>query len=492
MPQQTMKIFFIDGPKAGEPFELKPPGISVGRETDNDLILDLEGCSRYHCKLEWTDDGWCIKDLGSTNGTKVNGTAISAPFFLKEGDTIKIGGQKLLFGTRLDSEVKQGMESDDPNRTMKSAPSNVKTITEITVDKNKIQDKKSSFLDFFSREKAPQPERSGKESAVNFFGGKKTEQPPPAAKQRTPYAFYVILALVAFLLVCIFVLAQKIFLESQQARTEKKPVETGGIPLTVFYVKQITSPDNIFRYELAIKGDSISVTRDDLKCQMRFKKEKQITPEQLQELESSIRQTDFMNLQEQQPGVPADGADENKTLKVAYGNCYNSVRIRNTFEPTSFKEIVTLLEDFSRNALNIPPFSLTVEEMKEESKTYFDKAEQLYANWQAKDDNLKGAIKRYQAVLDMLQFFEPKPELYERSMKQMQEAKKILDDEIRALAMNAEQQKRLRNFPDAKNYYRRIMDMLDPDDKRYQQSRDQILRIDQYINSTTKKKKGVL
>ena len=106
--QNAMKLFFIGGPKAGAAIELKPPGISVGRETDNDLILDMEGCSRYHCKLEWTDDGWCIKDLGSTNGTKVNGESVQLSI-LRPGDIISLGRTVLLYGSRF--EIAQRLAS---------------------------------------------------------------------------------------------------------------------------------------------------------------------------------------------------------------------------------------------------------------------------------------------------------------------------------------------------------------------------------------------
>ena len=42
-----MNLFFTDGHKQGEKHEIAPPGISIGRELDNDVILELEGASRY-------------------------------------------------------------------------------------------------------------------------------------------------------------------------------------------------------------------------------------------------------------------------------------------------------------------------------------------------------------------------------------------------------------------------------------------------------------
>jgi len=52
--------------------------------------------SRKHCSLTWTDAGqWLLEDLGSTNGTMVEGTAITGQVLLARGDSFKIGGSVL-------------------------------------------------------------------------------------------------------------------------------------------------------------------------------------------------------------------------------------------------------------------------------------------------------------------------------------------------------------------------------------------------------------
>jgi tetratricopeptide (TPR) repeat protein len=259
------------------------------------------------------------------------------------------------------------------------------------------------------------------------------------------------------------------------------------MPLTVSYVKQISSPDNIFRYELTISGDSIRVTRDDLKCHVKFTKHKQLTKEQLNEIEDSIRQSDFMNLQKLQPGVSADNVDEDKKLTVAFGKNLNSIRVKNTFEPQPFKDAVRSLEDFSETILNIPPVSLTAEEMKHEAEIAFDKAEQLFSNYQAQDENLSEAIKRYQLTVEYLEYFEPKPPMYDKAFSRMQEAKKILLEEIKAHNANAITYQKKNDWLKAKEEYRKIMAKLDPDDKRYQQAREKIIMIEKHYKMDKKK-----
>ncbi len=47
-----MNLYFLNGKRQGEQWELVPPGICIGRESDNDIQLLTGGVSRYHAKLE--------------------------------------------------------------------------------------------------------------------------------------------------------------------------------------------------------------------------------------------------------------------------------------------------------------------------------------------------------------------------------------------------------------------------------------------------------
>ena len=93
-----MNLYFLNGQRKGEQWELVPPGICIGREVDNDIQILTGGISRYHAKIEFVDgDNWKIQDLGSTNGTRVNGKKIDTPVMLKPGDELQIGEQMLRF-----------------------------------------------------------------------------------------------------------------------------------------------------------------------------------------------------------------------------------------------------------------------------------------------------------------------------------------------------------------------------------------------------------
>lgn len=86
-------LLFRDGTRHGEVYELTKD-VTIGREEDADLRLDERAVSRQHARLTWNGEHTIVEDLGSTNGTFVNGQRITR-CALKAGDVIRIGTRSL-------------------------------------------------------------------------------------------------------------------------------------------------------------------------------------------------------------------------------------------------------------------------------------------------------------------------------------------------------------------------------------------------------------
>lgn len=71
--------------------------LTVGTLESNDVVVDAEGVSRVHAVFEQFGDTWCVRDLGSRNGTFVNGGRIIGDQALHSGDEIVLGRLRLLF-----------------------------------------------------------------------------------------------------------------------------------------------------------------------------------------------------------------------------------------------------------------------------------------------------------------------------------------------------------------------------------------------------------
>ena len=85
------------GPNAGSTFLLAQAATTIGRDVGSDVFLDDVTVSRAHAVLEREDGGgWFVRDMGSLNGTYVNGEAVERTI-LATGDEVQIGMFKLTF-----------------------------------------------------------------------------------------------------------------------------------------------------------------------------------------------------------------------------------------------------------------------------------------------------------------------------------------------------------------------------------------------------------
>lgn len=69
---------------------LAQPVIEIGRWEDNDVVIDDRWVSRYHAQVRREGNEYVVQDLGSKNGTLVNGRRIAAPKVLADGDEIQV------------------------------------------------------------------------------------------------------------------------------------------------------------------------------------------------------------------------------------------------------------------------------------------------------------------------------------------------------------------------------------------------------------------
>ena len=82
--------------EAGESFETGPVPLTIGRAGENTVVLGRDDfASARHARVEAQRDGLWVIDLGSTNGTYVNGDRIDGRRRLRDGDVVKVGDTEL-------------------------------------------------------------------------------------------------------------------------------------------------------------------------------------------------------------------------------------------------------------------------------------------------------------------------------------------------------------------------------------------------------------
>jgi hypothetical protein len=91
-------VMHSDALEQGEEFELESSALTIGRAGQNDVSIDGdEFASARHVRIEPRRDGVWVHDLGSTNGTHVNGVRIDRPRKLVTGDVVRVGETELRY-----------------------------------------------------------------------------------------------------------------------------------------------------------------------------------------------------------------------------------------------------------------------------------------------------------------------------------------------------------------------------------------------------------
>lgn len=97
LPQGVVAHFTIPhGAMAGRTFPLRFTDITIGRALDNEIVLESNDVSRHHLRVEPAGTLLRLIDLGSTNGTRVNGRRVQE-HLLRDGDLVELGSTPLLF-----------------------------------------------------------------------------------------------------------------------------------------------------------------------------------------------------------------------------------------------------------------------------------------------------------------------------------------------------------------------------------------------------------
>lgn len=85
------RIVITSGPRAGLEIELPETGLSVGRSSGSGLQIKDDYTSSAHAKVVRWRDQWMVQDLGSTNGTYVDGKRITEATPVRVGSSVRIG-----------------------------------------------------------------------------------------------------------------------------------------------------------------------------------------------------------------------------------------------------------------------------------------------------------------------------------------------------------------------------------------------------------------
>ncbi|MFN2505023.1 MAG: FHA domain-containing protein [Acidimicrobiales bacterium] len=102
---------------AGEQFPIESDAVTIGRDIDSDLVVGDPMVSALHAVVRRYHGGWSVQDVGSRNGTFVNGQRVAGEHRLRSGDEIGVGNTRLRFRADATSTAPTTTAGDPPELT---------------------------------------------------------------------------------------------------------------------------------------------------------------------------------------------------------------------------------------------------------------------------------------------------------------------------------------------------------------------------------------
>lgn len=101
-PGPLASLLIRSGPRKGERIAIRVPVVNIGRADYNDVVLADESVSTQHAKLQRREGVWMLVDLGSTNGSFVDGERVEGEAPVSPGATLRFGDASVIFDPKDD------------------------------------------------------------------------------------------------------------------------------------------------------------------------------------------------------------------------------------------------------------------------------------------------------------------------------------------------------------------------------------------------------
>lgn len=120
------------GPTPGATYSLEGDQLTIGRDSSNGVSINDAEVSRKHARLNFQGGKYVIEDLGSTNGTFVNGQRLAGPVVLKSGDVVSLGEQIVLLYESLSADM--GATAVASRKSIPAAPARAAAPAPVSVN----------------------------------------------------------------------------------------------------------------------------------------------------------------------------------------------------------------------------------------------------------------------------------------------------------------------------------------------------------------------
>ncbi len=185
------------GPVVGKVYPLDALEIYIGRESTNTIMINDPQVSRHHAKMELRGTTYLIQDIGSTNGTFINGKRITGVVALNPGDTVALGeGIVLAYEPTVEA-----------NATILSTPPPQATVMQPAPAPVPVYRSAPAPVPAPVVKPAPIPEPASKPAPTPVYSGQvpagPVPMPPEPAAARKKFPVWIIILIFLLLIICV-------------------------------------------------------------------------------------------------------------------------------------------------------------------------------------------------------------------------------------------------------------------------------------------------
>ena len=173
------------GPSPGKVYPLMKNTLTIGRDINNEIVINDAEVSRQHCRFQLYGDGYVLEDLGSTNGTWVNDERISGSYQLRPGQIIRLGDNVTL------AYEMEGYDADATVASPSGQPQAART--------NQPPQQARPPQQQYQQPPPPQPQYQQAPPAQHYAG----QVPASPAKKGGNTKLFIILAILAVIALCL-------------------------------------------------------------------------------------------------------------------------------------------------------------------------------------------------------------------------------------------------------------------------------------------------
>ena len=458
-------LIVLTGSSSGETLVVRPPEATIGRSHKATLRIDDPSLSRLHFSISIAEDNATVQDLGSSNGTTLNGAPVTQePRPLHAGDVLTAGDVAL--------RVEMAQASDSP----KAPQLNISNVAPLE------EDGASQLFQHDDDKKSANSDPLLEEIDFSIRQTESEQQPTPPANKRRALVLGAILVL---FVLCLGVLIFGFYSSGEKtSRPTKSPQQLAKIedaPLEFRYERLSITDKSLFRYILTYTpSGTLSLSIDDLgETDRSFTKQKALSSHAQDVLRKEIIETRYTEIPELFPERSADGVtlQQRKVLIVLGNEIWE--RTAENVDVRQFSDLCSKLEDFAQNELGLWASRYSVAELQVLGKEQLDLARRYWEQRDLDDEKLFLALTAYKKGLSALETLNPKPEYVHDLTEGLQQADALLTERYAAVSFAVDQALNTQQYDTAAKQLRKILQMIpDRDDERNQKAMEKLLLVE--------------